>query len=114
MVRRQDGPGAGERFRFHGTIRELLGWQILNGLAAITIIGWAWSTAAMYRWAAENTRSEHRALKFHGKGFEILWRSLATLLFCLPIVTIPWALLWYTRWLVSQVTIGGNYAGDED
>lgn len=103
-----------ERFRFHGTYWELVGWELLNGLAAITIVGWAWTTAAAYRWAASHTRSEHRALAFRGTGFEILWRTLAMVLFCLPIVTIPWAFLWYTRWLVSQVTIGGNYAPDED
>ena len=44
----------------------------------------------------------------------MLWRSLAAVLFSLPILTIPWAKLWYTRWLVSQVTITGYYAGDDD
>jgi hypothetical protein len=96
----------GEQFEFHGAWSELAGWQVINGLAALTIIGWAWTTAAAYRWAARNTRSEERGLRFHGAGFEILWRTLATALFCIPIVTIPWALLWYARWLVSQLTIG--------
>lgn len=101
-----------ERFEFHGTYPELLAWEILNGLAAITIIGWAWTTAAAYRWAAEHTRSERRALRFHGAGFEILWRTFAMVLFCLPILTIPWAVLWYLRWLVSQVMFGPAEAFD--
>jgi hypothetical protein len=106
--------GSGERFRFYGTFWELAGWEILNALAAITIVGWAWTTAAAFRWAARSARSDERALAFHGDGFEILWRSIATLLFSLPIVTIPWALLWYLRWLVGNVTIGGHYADGDD
>jgi hypothetical protein len=95
-----------EQFEFHGEYWELAAWQILNALAVLTIIGWAWTTAAAYRWAARNTRSADRSLAFHGDGFEILWRTILMCLCCLPIVTIPWALLWYTRWLVSQVSIG--------
>ncbi len=106
--------GSGERFRFHGTYWETVGWALLNTLAGLTIIGWGWSMAATCRWAAESTRSDDRALSFHGEGFEVLWRSLALVLFSLPIVTIPWAKLWYLRWLVSQVTIAGYYACDDD
>ena len=104
----------GERFRFHGTYWESVGWALLNALAALTIVGWGWSIAATWRWAAENTRSEKRALVFHGEGFDVLWRSLAAGVFSIPIVTIPWAQVWYARWLVSQVTIAGYYAGDDD
>jgi hypothetical protein len=103
-----------DRFRFHGAYWDLVGWELLTGLAALTIIGWAWTLAAAYRWAAGNTRSDHRALSFHGSGFEILWRTFGMAIFCVPIVTIPWALLWYKRWLVSQFRIGSHYAGDDD
>lgn len=105
--------GAGERFRFAGTFAELLFWQVLNGLAGITVIGWAWTTAAMYRWAARHTRSRDRELAFHGSGFEALWRSLAVALFSLPVVTIPWAKLWYLRWVVSRVTVGSAGSPDD-
>jgi hypothetical protein len=106
--------GAGERFRFYGTYWELAGWVLLHCLAAITIIGWAWTAAAMYRWAARSTRSERRALAFHGEGFEVLWRTVATVLMCVPVLTIPWAVLWYVRWVVANVTIGSHYAPEED
>jgi hypothetical protein len=96
---------SGRRFAFQGTFRELLGWHILMVLSIVTIVGWAWVAAAFYRWAAENTRAKDAVLVFHGAGPEVLWRTLAAILFCCPIVTIPWAWLWYTRWLVRSVTM---------
>jgi hypothetical protein len=27
------------------------------------------------------------------------------ILFCLPIITIPWAIKWYYGWLISQVEL---------
>jgi hypothetical protein len=96
---------SGARFSFHGTYWELLGWHILNALAVVTIVGWAWSLAAMYRWMARSTRAKGRVLQFHGEGHQVLWRVLAMILMCLPVLTIPWALLWYTRWIVENVTI---------
>lgn len=106
--------GVGERFRFQGTFAELLFWQVVNGVAGITVIGWSWTTAAMYRWAARHTRSHHRELAFHGSGFEVLWRSVLAALLSLPIVTIPWVKLWYVRWVVSQVTIGSGAGADDE
>jgi len=37
-------------FSFLGTYAELVGWEILLGLSVLTVIGWAWVLAAMYRW----------------------------------------------------------------
>jgi uncharacterized membrane protein YjgN (DUF898 family) len=99
---------SGEAFTFTGGYRELVGWHVLNAVLALTVVGWAWSTAAMYRWLARNTRSKDRALRFHGEGHQILWRVIVMVFMCLPVLTIPWALLWYTRWLVSNVTIEGQ------
>lgn len=101
---------SGERLSFQGTYRELLGWEILLGLSILTIVGWAWVLAAMYRWMAHSTRAANAALRFHGLGGQILWRTVVAILFMLPVVTIPWALLWYTRWLVQSVTIEGQLA----
>jgi hypothetical protein len=96
---------SGRRFEFYGVYAELLGWHVLIVLSILTIVGWAWALAGFYRWAARNTRATDAALLFHGEGPEVLWRTLAAILFSCPIVTIPWAWLWYTRWLVSSVTI---------
>jgi uncharacterized membrane protein YjgN (DUF898 family) len=99
---------SGSQLHFTGGLGEYIGWEVLLGLSVLTIIGWAWILAAMYRWMARHTESETRALRFHGEGPQILWRTLATLLFCIPVVTIPWAFLWYTRWLVGNTTIEGQ------
>jgi uncharacterized membrane protein YjgN (DUF898 family) len=99
---------SGRRFSFRGGYRELLGWQILLGLSMVTVIGWAWVAAAMFRWLASSTSSKDDALQFHGLGHQILWRMLAAILFSIPLVTIPWAWLWFTRWLVQNTTIVGQ------
>jgi uncharacterized membrane protein YjgN (DUF898 family) len=99
---------SGTTFAFHGGYWELAGWYVLNAVLTLTIIGWAWSTAAMYRWMARNTRSDDRALRFHGEGHQVLWRVIVTVLMCLPVLTIPWAVLWYTRWVVANVTVEGQ------
>lgn len=92
-------------FSFLATFKELVGWEVLLALSVLTVIGWAWVLAAMYRWMARNTRADDRALRFHGEGLEILWRTVAAALFSIPVVTIPWAWLWYTRWLVRNTSI---------
>jgi uncharacterized membrane protein YjgN (DUF898 family) len=102
--------GSGRRFSFTGGFLDLLFWEILLALSAVTIIGWAWALAAIYRWMAENTRAGGQALRFHGRGHQILWRTAAAVLFSLPIVTIPWAWLWYAQWMVKNVTIEGELA----
>ena len=99
---------SGRRFVFTGGYRELLGYHILFLVSMLTIIGWAWVLAAMFRWMASNTASEDAVLEFHGEGFEVLWRTLGAILFCIPVVTIPWAWVWYTRWLVRTTTIEAN------
>ena len=95
-------------FSFLGTYAELVGWEILLGLSVLTVIGWAWVLAAMYRWLARNTRANDIALRVHGLGRQILWRTVVAILFSIPVVTIPWVWLWYARWLVQTTTIEGQ------
>jgi hypothetical protein len=92
-------------FSFFGTYVELLGWEILLTLSVLTVIGWAWVLAAIGRWMARNTRGNDIALRFHGVGLQILWRTVVAILCSIPIVTIPFVWLWYTRWLVQNTTI---------
>jgi hypothetical protein len=96
------------RFSFLGTYVELLGWEILVALSVLTVVGWAWALAAMYRWMARNTRASDAALRFHGAGPQILWRTVVAILCSIPVVTIPWVWLWYTRWVVRNTTIEGQ------
>jgi hypothetical protein len=96
---------SGARFRFEGGYWELVGWSLINALAVITIIGWAWTAAATYRWMARNTLAPDAVLRFHGKGHQILWRVPVAILLCIPIIPIPWVWLWYTRWLCANITV---------
>ena len=98
------------RFSFFGAYVELLGWEILLILSVLTVIGWAWALAALYRWMARNTRSQDVALRFHGEGHQILWRTVVAILGSIPLVTIPWMWLWYARWMVGNTTIEGQLA----
>jgi hypothetical protein len=95
-------------FSFLGTYVELLQWEILLALSVLTIIGWAWVLAAMCRWMARSTRGNDIALRFHGVGQQILWRTAVAILFSIPVVTIPWVWLWYARWLVRNTTMEGQ------
>ena len=99
---------SGARYEFTGGYWELVGWYVLNAVAVVTVIGWAWSWAGMYRWLARNTRTEELSLRFHGEGQQVLWRIVAAVVMSLGVVTIPWAWLWYTRWLVANVTVEGQ------
>lgn len=96
---------SGSRFSFVGKYPALTGWAVLNSLLILTVIGWAWSLAASYRWLARNTKADKATLRFNGEGSELLMRVIVAVVCCIPIVTIPWAWLWYTRWLVSEVTV---------
>ncbi len=98
------------RFSFVGTYWELLGWEVLLAISVLSIIGWAWVMAAMYRWMARSTRARDASLRFHSTGGQILWRTAAAILFSIPVVTIPWAWHWYVRWLVQSTTIEGQLA----
>ena len=55
-----------------------------------------------------NTTAKDEAVRFHGEGLQILWRTVVAVLWSVPVVTIPWAWLWYTRWLVQNTTIEGQ------
>jgi len=94
----------GPAMSFAGGFLGLLGWSLLVALSVITIVGWAWALAGLYRWMAENVKGRGVRFEFHGKGHEILWRVLATVAGSVVIVTIPWLTIWLKRWLVEDIT----------
>lgn len=93
--------GAGS-FRFDGSVWGYIGWTLLTYLSILTIVGWAWVMAVFYRWIAGNIRHAEGTVQFVGQGHQILWRIPALILFCLPIVTMPWAIKWIVCWLIRQ------------
>jgi uncharacterized membrane protein YjgN (DUF898 family) len=96
---------SGPPLSFTGTYLQFLGWYFLLLLSIFTIVGWAWVTAAMYRWFARNTRGQGIEFQFHGEGHQILWRVLVAALASVLIVPIPWMVLWLLRWGVQNVSL---------
>lgn len=92
----------GRRLSFKGSVWGLIGWTLLIYVSVLTIIGWAWGLAGYSDWMAKNVRAPGLQYEFVGKGHEILWRTLVCMLCIFPIVTIPWAFKWYTRWFIQQ------------
>jgi uncharacterized membrane protein YjgN (DUF898 family) len=96
---------SGQELNFDGSYAGYVGYHVLLGLSGITIIGWAWVKASYYGWLAEHTRGKDVALRCQVEGWDVLWRTVMAVVCSIPIVTIPWAWMWYHRWLVSTVTL---------
>jgi hypothetical protein len=43
--------------------------------------------------------------EFTATGLSILWRTLVAVLLSILIIPIPWIMRWYTRWMISQVSV---------
>jgi hypothetical protein len=95
----------GPAMSFNGSYLALAGWQLLNLALLCTLVGWAWGVAAQYRWMAKSIKGRGLRFEFHGKGHEILWRTLAVAAGSALIVTIPWLTVWLMRWLMANVTM---------
>ena len=87
---------------FNGSAVTFIGWQLLTYVSLITIIGWAWVTAAWVRWICRNISGTRREVIFNGSGLEILWRTIVVGIGCGFLIPIPWVLRWYNRWFISQ------------
>lgn len=95
----------GPHLTFTGSYIGLLGWYVALLLSCITIIGWAWVAVAMYQWMARNIKGDGIAIEFRATGLEFLWRALATAAGSCLIVTIPLLMLWFGRWLISNIVL---------
>ncbi len=93
------------RWRFDGSIWGFLGWYLLLYVSVLTIIGWAWASVGLYNWIAEHVQDAGGTMQFVGAGHQMLWRTIVFVLFCVPILTIPWAIKWYYAWLISQLQL---------
>jgi hypothetical protein len=91
--------------KFVGPIWTYLGWNILDALSTITIIGWAWVYTAQTRWICSNIEGTRREIVFKASGLEYLWRTLVTVIGCAFIIPIPWVMHWMMSWLASQTEL---------
>ena len=94
----------GHTLTFKGGFWGFFGYTLLIGLAAITIIGWAWVAKFFFAWVCRNIEGPLR-FEFRGTGWDILWRFFVAGIVSCVIVTIPWMIVWIVRWTVSQVYV---------
>jgi hypothetical protein len=87
---------------FNGNVLTYIGWHVLLVISGITIVGWAWVLAAQARWICRNIDGTNREILFKATGLEILWRGLVVGIGSIFIIPIPWVMMWYVRWMVSQ------------
>jgi hypothetical protein len=90
---------------FEGSGLVYFGWHVLFGLSFITIIGWAWVTAAWMRWMCSNIAGTRRDVVFNASGWQVLWRTVVFSLCMILIIPIPWILRWFASWYVSQFAV---------
>jgi GYF domain 2 len=95
---------------FEGSVLTYIGWHLLLGISAITIIGWAWVVTAWMRWNCRNVVGTRREILFTATGLSLLWRTVVFGLACGFIIPIPWMLRWYSRWYVSQFELADRVA----
>jgi hypothetical protein len=91
--------------QFTGGYWAMLGWSLLTGLAAITVIGWAWVCTAWGRWMCRRVIGANRQLVFNASGWGLLWRTVVITLVNILIIPIPWTTRWYLHWVVSQFAL---------
>jgi uncharacterized membrane protein YjgN (DUF898 family) len=80
-------------------------WQALAFLSCVTIVGPAWVHARFYRWICEKRSTHGLRFSFDASGLQMLWRTVVFSLFCLLILTLPWAMVWFHRWLIETIEV---------
>jgi hypothetical protein len=98
------------KLAFEGGYGPYIGWNVLLILSALTIIGWAWVMKLMMQWICRNVRGTAQ-FEFTATGLSILWRTLVLVLLSILVIPIPWMMQWYTRWIISQVSVVSASAG---
>jgi hypothetical protein len=98
------------RLSFEGGYLPYVGWNLLQMVSVITIIGWAWVMKLMLQWICRNVRGT-TGFAFRATGLSILWRSLVLVLLSILLIPIPWMMRWYARWMISQVSVVEPSAG---
>lgn len=73
-------------FRFTGSLRTFLGWQILTTLSLLTVVGWAWVNIAFQRWLYRHMESDDAELKMVGRP--LVWLGIGAFCFLLPLALI--------------------------
>lgn len=95
----------GVKLRFTGNYLPLLGWEALNWLSAITIIGPFWVVVARMRWICRHIESDAYTVQFTGTGWGLLWRSFIWIIGMVCIIPLPWVTKSATAWWTNNLVL---------
>ncbi len=126
----------GSRLKFAGTLEEFIKWQLmitgaslvpallayvmpqsgfLGALIAIAValltLGLMAFVLVMYsKWTASKLAGGSRIANFNAKPLEMMGMMIGFALFSMLIVTIPWSLIWYMKWIFSKYSLPARAA----
>ena len=121
----------GSHLNFSGTMEEYLKWQLAFtacsvgpallgfllpqsgflatlaavGLALLPLVFIVFVMIAYSKWVASKISGGNRLASFEVEPVEMLAMFFGFILFCIPIVTIPWAMAWYVKWLMGRYSL---------
>jgi hypothetical protein len=57
------------------------------------------------RWWIGHVHSERRRLRFVASLTQMWWRTLAAMVFSIPLISIPIVVVWFTKWGAVNILI---------
>jgi hypothetical protein len=72
--------------------------------AFITAFLHSWVLVIYMKWYSHHFEDENGRFAFSTTPLRLFGRGILYFIFCLPIITIPWATVWFTRQLLSWTT----------
>ena len=126
----------GSRLQFGASLEDFLKWQlvllaasiipaiatmlvplgtILGGLfsivmALVTLALFAIASTLYLRWLLTQVQGGSRVASFNATPLDYALRLVGCGLMCVLIVTIPWVVLWFSKWQASQVSLPARAA----
>ena len=83
----------------------LMGALISIVVALVTLALYGVAFTLYYRWLASKVQGGSRVPTFNAEPLDFVLRMVGLGLFCMLIVTIPWAMLWFAKWQTSQFSL---------
>jgi hypothetical protein len=131
VIARQLVTNHGSRLRFGGSIEEYLKWQLLMvacttvpsllglllpnsgflvtlarlGLGLIAFVLLACLMVPYMKWFASKIEGGERVARFEADPIEMVGMYIGFILFSMLIVTIPWSVAWFSKWMFSRYSL---------
>jgi len=104
---------SGTVLHFDGGAIACFGWVCVGNLLAGLLLPTRGLILLAYpplfqwsgRWWTSHVHSEHHRLRFVGSLGQTWWRTIAALVFSIPLITIPIVLVWLYKWGAANIRI---------